>query len=179
MTQKIGQFLSYILRHHPEEVGVSLDEHGWVEVDRLIQAVGEHGKYQLMLALLQDIVENNEKKRYSFSEDGLWIRANQGHSVDVDVELEEREPPSVLYHGTAKKFVESIQREGLVSKSRLYVHLSESVETASQVGRRHGELFLYEVNSRQMYEDGFRFFISVNGVWLTENVPVSYLLTYE
>lgn len=172
---KVGKFLSLILRHQPEAIGISLDEHGWANVDELINGVNRTGKYQLDRDILEEIVRSNNKQRYSFNEDHQLIRANQGHSIPVDVELEQKTPPVILYHGTGEKYVASIDRDGLLPKSRLYVHLSSSVETAINVGSRHGKPVVYLVDCKSMVSDGYQFFLSVNGVWLTKSVPVQYL----
>lgn len=165
-----SKFLSLILRHKPQIVGIELDEHGWAEVDELIRRVKG-----LDLEKLEKIVATDEKRRYSFSADKKLIRANQGHSIPVDVELEELKPPKILYHGTAERFSASIKAQGLLKMSRLYVHLSSDVETAEKVGRRHGKAKIFLVESGKMFFDGYKFFKSVNGVWLTENVPAKYL----
>ena len=165
-----SKFLSLILRHKPQIVGIELDEHGWAEVDELIRRVKN-----LDLATLEQIVATDEKQRYSFSADKKLIRANQGHSIPVDVELEELKPPEILYHGTSENFAASIKLQGLLKKSRLYVHLSSDIETATKVGRRHGKPKIFLVESLKMFDDGYKFFRSVNGVWLTEHVPVKYL----
>ena len=166
----MSKFLSLILRHKPQIVGIELDEHGWADVAELIRRVKG-----LDLATLEQIVATDEKRRYSFSADKKLIRANQGHSIAVDVELEELEPPEVLYHGTAERFSASIRAQGLLKMSRLYVHLSNDVETAEKVGRRHGKAKIFLVASGKMFADGYKFFRSVNGVWLTEHVPPKYL----
>jgi len=127
------------------------------------------------MKILEEIVRTDEKQRYSFNEDKTLIRANQGHSINVDVELEEKEPPDYLYHGTGKKYVDSISKNGIISKSRLYVHLSSDYETAINVGERHGDPRVYRIRSRDMYKDGYRFYLSKNNVWLTKEVPVIYL----
>ena len=171
---KIGKYISLLLRHHPEEAGLTLDEHGWVETEKLIAAVAQ-SYAGFTRAALDEIVATNNKKRYSYSEDGLRIRANQGHSVQVDVELEERVPPPVLWHGTAERFAESIQAQGLVSGSRLYVHLSADTDTARTVGKRHGKPVIFRVDCERMTADGYKFYLSVNGVWLTKHVPPRYL----
>ena len=131
--------------------------------------------YDFNQEMLEEIVATDNKQRYAFNEDHTLIRANQGHSVPVDVELEEVQPPEILYHGTGEKYVKSITEQGLVPKSRLYVHLSVDRETAVKVGQRHGKPVVYEVNSGCMQRDGFTFYRSVNGVWLTKAVPVKYL----
>ena len=166
----MSKFLSLILRHKPQIVGIELDEHGWADVAELIRRVKG-----LDLATLEQIVATDEKRRYSFSADKKLIRANQGHSIAVDVELEELEPPEVLYHGTAERFSASIMAQGLLKMSRLYVHLSSDIETAEKVGRRHGVPKIFLVESGKMFIDGYKFFKSVNGVWLTEHGPAKYL----
>lgn len=125
--------------------------------------------------ILEKIVRTGNKQRYSFNEDKTLIRANQGHSIDVNVELQKKEPPKVLYHGTGKKYISSIDKIGLLPKSRLYVHLSADEDTAITVGKRHGKPIVYEVLSHKMYRDGYEFYQSVKGIWLTKNVPIQYL----
>lgn len=168
-----SKFLSLILRHKPQIVGLQLDEHGWAEVDDLIRKFNR--RRPLDRPTLEKIVAEDEKQRYSFSADGKLIRANQGHSISVDLELEELEPPKILYHGTAERFGSSIIAQGLLKKSRLYVHLSADIETATKVGKRHGIPKIFAVESGKMFADGYKFFRSVNGVWLTEHVPAKYL----
>lgn len=170
---KTSRYLSFILRHKPETIGISLDEHGWAEVNALIEGIAK--THKMDMEILEEIVRTDEKQRYSFSEDKRLIRANQGHSIAVDVELPLTEPPEYLLHGTGEKYVESIERQGLLHKSRLYVHLSADEETARQVGKRHGKPVIYRVAAGQMWRDGMPFYFSVNGVWLTENVPLKYL----
>lgn len=166
-----------VLRHKPDAVGIQLDAHGWAEVSAIVSAFSKMGTFTV--AMLNEIVRDDEKKRYSFSADGTKIRANQGHSVKVDVELKEAVPPEVLYHGTGRKYVESIDKEGLLPRQRLYVHLSVDVETALKVGKRHGEPFIYIILAGKMVEAGYKFFLSENGVWLTKAVPVKFLRSYE
>jgi putative RNA 2'-phosphotransferase len=166
-----------ILRHKPGVIGITLDEHGWADVSELIEGVNK--VYPLDMETLEEIVRTNEKQRFSFNEDKTKIRANQGHTIPVDVELEEKEPPEFLYHGTADKYVESIDCTGLEPRQRLYVHLSTDKEMAAKVGQRHGKPVVYRVNSGQMAADGYRFYLSVNGVWLTKAVPVKYLEKYN
>lgn len=168
-----SKFISLILRHKPETIGITLDEHGWANVDELIAGVAK--THPIDMAILEQIVAEDEKQRYSFNEDKTLIRANQGHSIPVDVELEEKQPPEFLYHGTGEKYVSSINEQGLIPKSRLYVHLSSDEATALKVGQRHGKPFIYKVKSAEMYKDGYKFYRSVNGVWLTKSVPVKYL----
>ena len=169
-----SKYIALILRHKPETIGIKLDEHGWADVSELIAGVSK--THPLDMELLEKIVSEDEKQRYSFNEEKTLIRANQGHSVPVDVELAETEPPEVLYHGTGEKYVSSIDAQGLIAKSRLYVHLSKDVETALNVGQRHGKPVIYEVKSGEMNRDGFKFYLSVNGVWLTKVVPIKYLV---
>ena len=168
-----SRYISLILRHKPETIGITLDEHGWANVDELIAGVSR--THPLTMELLQEIVRTDEKQRYSFNEDKTLIRANQGHSIPVDVELPELEPPAILYHGTGQKYVESIDRQGLLPKSRLYVHLSTDRDTAMKVGKRHGTPVIYTIQAGKMFADGYLFYRSVNGVWLTKEVPIEYL----
>lgn len=169
----LSRFLSFILRHKPESIGIKLDEHGWARVDELISGVNK--THFLTMEMLEEIVRTDEKMRYSFNSDKTLIRANQGHSIPVDVEPKELDPPSVLYHGTAEKYVDSIEKNGLIPKSRLYVHLSSDFETAVNVGSRHGNPVVYSVDAKSMLRDGYKFYLSENGVWLTNEVPASYL----
>ena len=168
-----SKFLSLILRHKPETIGIKLDEHGWADVSELISGISKTRPFDMKM--LEEIVRTDNKQRYSFNEDKTLIRANQGHSIPVDVELEKKTPPEFLYHGTGEKFVSSIDKEGLLSKSRLYVHLSKDTDTAVKVGSRHGKPVVYRVEAGKMADDGYEFFLSVNGVWLTKAVPAEYL----
>ncbi len=172
-NQDICKFISLILRHKPEVIGITLDEHGWAQVDELIAGISKSREFSM--DMLEEIVRTDSKQRYSFNEDKTLIRANQGHSIPVDVELEKRIPPDVLWHGTGEKYVESINKVGLIPKSRLYVHLSKDYNTAKTVGGRHGKPVVYQVDTKAMAEDGYSFYFSVNGVWLTKVVPVQYL----
>ena len=166
-----------VLRHKPDAVGIKLDTHGWAEVSAIVSAFSKMGTFTV--AMLNEIVRDDEKKRYSFSADGTKIRANQGHSVKVDVELKEAVPPDVIYHGTGREYIESINKEGLLPRQRLYVHLSGDVETALKVGKRHGEPFIYKILAGKMVDAGYKFYLSENGVWLTKAVPVKFLRSYE
>ncbi len=170
---KISKYISLILRHKPEAAGITLDEHGWADVGELIRGIQKTQRFNM--EMLEEIVRTDQKQRYSFNEDKTRIRANQGHSIPVDVELPVTEPPEILWHGTGQKYVESIDWTGLIPKGRLYVHLSGDRETAVKVGSRHGKPMVYQVDSGQMAKDGYLFFRSVNGVWLTKQVPVKYL----
>ena len=171
--RETSKFISLILRHKPDAIGITLDEHGWANVEDLIAGIARTRIFDA--AMLDEIVATDEKQRYSFTEDKSLIRANQGHSVPVDVDLAERVPPAILYHGTGKKYVQSINEIGLIPKSRLYVHLSADVETATKVGARHGEVRIYTVNTEAMIQDGCKFYLSANGVWLTKEVPNKYI----
>jgi len=174
----ISKYISLILRHKPEVIGIRLDEHGWADVEELVNGVAKT-KAGFNREALETIVRTDNKQRYSFNGDKTLIRANQGHSVPVDVELEECRPPEYLWHGTGEKYMASIDREGLLPKSRLYVHLSKDIDTAVNVGRRHGRPVVYKVLSGEMYHDGIKFYLSKNGVWLTKNVPARYLEKME
>lgn len=169
---KTSKYISLILRHKPETIGISLDEHGWANVKDLIDGVNK--THKLDMKMLEEIVATDDKQRYSFNEDKTKIRANQGHSIDVDVELEEAVPPEMLWHGTGIKYVKSIDAEGLISKSRLYVHLSSDPNTAIDVGKRHGSPAIYCIDALRMHNDGYKFYKSKNGVWLTKHVPTEY-----
>lgn len=171
--ESTSKYLSLILRHKPETIGIKLDEHGWADVDELIAGISK--THDFSMEILEEIVRTDNKQRFSFNDDKTLIRANQGHSIPVDVELEKVEPPEFLYHGTGEKYRNSIDQSGLIPKSRLYVHLSGDVETAINVGKRHGKPIVYKVHSGEMQKDGYEFFRSVNGVWLTKEVPAKYL----
>ena len=175
--KETSKFISLILRHKPESIGITLDEHGWANVDELITGISK--TQPIDKSMLEQIVAEDEKQRYSFNEDKTLIRANQGHSISVDVDLEEKEPPEHLYHGTGEKYVDSIAVQGLIPKSRLYVHLTSDIDTAMKVGQRHGKPIIYMVNSGEMFRDGYKFYQSVNGVWLTKEVPFSYMEKQE
>ena len=166
--------MSLILRHNPGRVGIELDESGWVDVDVLIAAMNANGK-SVDRNIIDEVVETNDKKRFTFSDDGSKIRANQGHSINVDLKLESKEPPEFLYHGTATKNLASIKVEGLDKRNRQHVHLSSDKVTATKVGQRHGKVVILNVRSGDMHRAGFEFFLSKNGVWLTDNVPVEYI----
>ena len=174
--EKLSKFISLILRHKPEEIGITLDDFGWAKVEDLINGINKSGK-KIDMEILEEIVRTDNKQRYSFNEDKTKIRANQGHSIPVKVDLKELEPPETLYHGTATKSLKGIQKQGIKSMSRLYVHLSKDFETAKQVGTRHGECVILVINAKRMYEDGIKFYLSENGVWLTEYIDTKYILS--
>jgi putative RNA 2'-phosphotransferase len=175
---KTSKFLSLVLRHEPELIGIELDPAGWVSVSELLRACQAHGR-SLTLEELREVVLNNDKQRFSFSEDGLKIRANQGHSVPVELGYSAAVPPDILYHGTVEKFLSSIRKEGLKRGARHHVHLSHDAETAVRVGKRRGTPLLLRVESGRMQQDGYQFFLSANGVWLTGHVPPGYLIFAE
>lgn len=170
----LSKLLSLSLRHKPETLGLTLDENGWVTVDALLAGARAAGK-RLDLPLLREIVETNNKQRFAFSEDGLRIRANQGHSVEVALDLSPVAPPETLLHGTATRFLDAILAEGLDKRQRHHVHLSENADTARQVGSRYGKVVLLKVDAGRMHRDGHQFFRTENGVWLTDAVPHTYL----
>ena len=168
-----SKFLSLVLRHQPEVIGLSLDDAGWADIDTLIRLSQAHKP--LTRALIEQVVEENSKQRFAISEDGRRIRANQGHSIDVELGLRPLAPPTLLYHGTATRFVEAIRREGLVKRSRQHVHLSADADTATAVGARHGKPSVLIVRAGEMSAAGHAFFRSENGVWLTDTVPVGFI----
>lgn len=172
--RKISKFLSLILRHQPAIIGIVLDEYGWVEVEILLQKMAESNR-QITIDVLRQVVANNDKKRFTFNDDGTKIRANQGHSIAVNLDLPKQIPPKVLYHGTAQRFINSIQKQGLQKRNRQHVHLSDNIETATMVGKRHGEVVVLEIAAEKMHRNGFSFFLSKNGVWLTHEVPPAYI----
>ena len=171
---RVSKILSLVLRHQPEKVGVTLDREGWVSVSTLLEALEAHG-LRLTLDELREVVRSNDKQRFSFSPDGLQIRASQGHSVKIELGYEPLQPPPTLYHGTAERFLPSIKQQGLSRGRRHHVHLSEQEATAHTVGRRYGRPVILKIASGAMHADGHAFFRSANGVWLTEQVPVRYI----
>lgn len=172
---RISKLLSYGLRHAPEDVGIQLDAAGWTGVPALLAALAKMGEVVTVQDLV-DVVRNSDKQRFALSPDAARVRANQGHSVHVDLGLEPREPPAQLFHGTVQRFLDGIRAEGLVRGSRRHVHLSPDRETAHKVaGRRRGSAVLLTVRAAAMHADGLVFFLSANGVWLTEHVPARYI----
>lgn len=172
-SDQLSKFISLVLRHDPSAAHITLDKHGWADVDKLLAGINDTGR-KINRDMLEEIVAADQKRRYSFNQDKTLIRANQGHSILVDVELKEQEPPELLYHGTASRFLDSIEKEGLKPMSRLYVHLSKDIDTAMEVGKRHGSPVVLKVHSGDMYRDGCKFYFSENGVWLTKQVNVTY-----
>ena len=167
---RIAKYITLLLRHQPEKEHLSIDKYGYVFIKDLIS------KLKLSLSELDIIVKTDNKSRFSYDTSKKKIRCSQGHSIDVDVQLKEEEPPDILYHGTSWKYVESIFKTGIEKRNRLYVHLSKDVETATTVGKRHGELYIFEIDTKKMYKDGIKFYLSENKVWLTEYIDVMYLL---
>ena len=173
-NNKLSVFVSLILRHKPEVINISLDKEGYANVNELIDGINASGR-KITMEILEDIVNTDDKCRYSFNENKTKIRANQGHSVKVDVGLREVNPPKVLYHGTADRNLDSILNFGIKKGSRLYVHLSDNLETATKVGKRHGNPCVLQVNAERMSKDGYKFYLSDNGVWLVDFVPNFYV----
>lgn len=171
----ISKKLSYTLRHHPESIGLVLDKEGWANVSELLDGLAKDN-VKVSMEDLQEVVAQNDKKRFAFSEDFKKIRASQGHSIDIELGYGAKTPPEILYHGTSTKSLDSIKEQGLLKQNRHHVHLSADKETAQKVGSRHGKPVVLIVNAKEMQQAGFEFFISENGVWLTETVPVDYLV---
>lgn len=181
MNKNNSKFLSLVLRHKPETIGIQLDKNGWVSIGRLLDQMEVHGR-MIDYEELMDIVNNNDKKRFEikkadFGDNGYddLIRAAQGHSVKVDLDLKSERPPFKLYHGTVKKYVDNIMKKGLLKMNRHAVHLSEDIQTAITVGSRRGKVVILEINSGAMYSENIKFYKSKNGVWLTDNVPSKYI----
>lgn len=177
MEKKINQvskFMSLVLRHKPDEIGLHLNENGWANVQELIDKMNASGA-GVDFNLINTVVETNDKKRFSFNEDKKMIRANQGHSIEVELQLKEVQPLDFLYHGTVEKFIEVIKKEGLQKMQRQHVHLSKDTETAIKVGARRGKPVILTINAGAMYTDGYKFYLSENGVWLTDEVPARYI----
>jgi putative RNA 2'-phosphotransferase len=171
---KLSKFISYVLRHRPDSIGLTLDSQGWASIDELIDKSSAGGTGFGRADLLK-MVGGNDKKRFSVSDDGQRIRAAQGHSVTVQLGLVAQQPPHVLYHGTATRFVGAILAEGLKPQSRQQVHLSTDEATAHDVGQRHGKPAILQVEALRMHAEGFGFFLADNGVWLTDHVPPAFL----
>ncbi len=168
-----SKFLSLLLRHQPETIGIELDLQGWANIDELIERSAT--KCPLNRPLIEEVVRTNDKQRFALSECKNFIRANQGHSIAVELALEPQTPPQTLFHGTATRFVESIQQQGLDKRQRQHVHLSDNRETATKVGSRHGKPIILSVRAADMHTAGLVFYRSANGVWLTNHVPAEYI----
>lgn len=171
----LSRFISLVLRHKPEAVKVTIGEDGWTNTKTLIENINKFSKYNITMDLLEKIVKEDDKGRYSFNEDKSQIRANQGHSIDVNMKFDKIVPPEFLYHGTADKYIYSISKEGIKKRTRNFVHLSKDIDTAIKVGSRHGNCKVLKIRAWDMYKDDYKFFISENGVYLTEYVPVKYI----
>ena len=171
---KISKFVSLVLRHKPQNIGITLSKDGWANVYELIEKIKLTGR-NINKDILERVVLYNDKKRFSFNEDHTLIRANQGHSIDVDLQFEDKEPPEILFHGTSISSIESIKQEGIKKMGRLHVHLSLTEETAKKVGERHGKPAIIKINSKKMYEDGIKFYLSENKVWLCDYVDPKYI----
>jgi len=168
--KQTSKFLSLLLRHKPETIGLKLDKNGWADIDELIEKSKD---FILTRALIDSVVKQNDKQRFII--DGNKIRANQGHSIEIDLELKSITPPEILYHGTARRFLDSIMETGLTKQKRQHVHLSKEIETATRVGMRHGKVVILKVDAKRMHEEGYAFYLSENGVWLTNGVPKEFL----
>lgn len=166
--------LSYLLRHNPAKFGLTLDAQGWCGVDELLVAFARRN-IEFTREMLEHLVENNDKKRFAFNEDGTKIRASQGHSIEVELNYQTARPPVLLYHGTSERFLASILGQGLQKRRRHHVHLSADAETALKVGQRHGKAVVLTIQAGKMFSDGHIFYCSANGVWLTDEVPPAYL----
>jgi len=171
---KISKFLSLVLRHKPEKIGLTLDNAGWVSVDELIAKMQSHG-HRINRELLIEIVSSSDKQRFAFNDGQTHIRANQGHSIQVNLDYESAKPPPVLFHGTVGKFLEAIAEQVLCKMERHHVHLSADEITASKVGQRRGKPVILKINSTKMHKDGYEFFLSDNNVWLVKHVPPAYI----
>jgi putative RNA 2'-phosphotransferase len=173
MKKLIG-LLSLVLKHRPEEIGLTLDPKGWARVDELLTCLNKkHGPFTC--ADLEKLVNSHEPRRFSFTDDGTAIRANEGHSIEIELVAVPKKPPEFLYHGTATRFMDLIEREGLSKMSRQQVHLSRGIRPAHDAGEKHGKPIILEISSNVMHNHGHQFFLSENGVWLTESVPPDYL----
>ncbi|MEO8404580.1 MAG: RNA 2'-phosphotransferase [Chitinophagaceae bacterium] len=170
----VSKFLSLVLRHQPETIGLQLDANGWAVVAELIEKSANHDQ-PFSKEELDEIVTTNDKQRFIFNDDHTKIRANQGHSIDVELNLPAVEPPELLYHGTVARFIGNIKVDGLQKMQRQHVHLSKDTETAIIVGDRRGKALILSINSGHMHADGFKFYLSANGVWLTDIVPATYI----
>lgn len=175
---KLSRFLSLVLRHKPEEIGITLDKNGWVDVKELIEKIKLSSRY-IDIEILERIVREDDKGRYSFDEKKEKIRANQGHSIIVELDLKEIMPSTILYHGTATRFLERIKEKGIIKGKRQYVHLSDNIETAKSVGKRHGEVVILPIDIEGLNKIGHKFYLSENKVWLSDDIPSKYILWDE
>lgn len=177
MYTKLSKYISYLLRHNPGDLNLSMDHNGWVSCKELIDKIHKTGKYIINIDILKQIVKEDDKQRYAFSSNGDYIRANQGHSISVDMDYTPVKPPDYLYHGTDARFMRNImESNGLSPMSRQYVHLSDNVNTALAVAMRHGNTpIIFHIDTKRMDKDGIKFYKSENNVWLVKHVPAQYL----
>ena len=173
--KQISKLLSLLLRHSPETAHLNMDKEGWVSIDELCTNLRLYKGININIETIRYIVETNDKQRFCISSCGKKIRANQGHSISVDLSFEVKVPPEILYHGTAECFVYSIMGSGIKAMTRQYVHLSSTEETAITVGCRRGKPIVFKINAQKMCEDGYKFYLSENKVWLTDFVPKEYI----
>jgi putative RNA 2'-phosphotransferase len=173
-NKRISKLLSLVLRHSPDTIGITLDENGWTETTILIDKITDSG-VSINMDVLKYVVDSNAKKRFAFNETFNLIRANQGHSVDIELGYSPKQPPAILYHGTGAGSVSEIEKTGLLKMSRHHVHLSADVETAMKVGQRHGRPVVFEILAGEMFLNKFEFYMADNGVWLTDHVPVNFI----
>ncbi len=171
---RLSKYLSYMLRHNPQSIGIELDNAGWVSVESLIAASRKHGK-DIRAKDIYEIIRHSDKQRFTLSRDGKYIRANYGHSINVELGYEPEQPPATLYHGTARRFVPTIRKQGLLPQNRQFVHLAVDRDSATTVGQRHGRPVILDIDSRGMYQDGYTCYQSDAGIWLTKRVPPSYI----
>ena len=177
---RISKLMCFYLRHNPDAGNLTMDKHGWVDIEELVNSINNTKSYVVDKELIYEIVKEDNKQRYSLNENKTKIRANQGHSIPVDVDLQTKIPEmDYLYHGTATKYESSINEQGLIPKKRLYVHLSDNISLAKEVGLRHGDVIIYQVNCKEMIKDGYEFKYSENGIWLINEVPVKYIKKLE
>jgi len=175
---RVSKLLSFALRHNPESIGVIMDDNGWVEISNLLDCLVREG-LSISKTELEEVVETNDKKRFAFNDDETKIRASQGHSVKIDLSLDSEMPPVILYHGTAYASIPSIIGQGLIKGNRMHVHLSSDIDTALRVGSRKGRPIVLSVRAQIMHNDGYKFYKSANGVWLTDSVPARYMQILE
>ena len=175
-NNSLNKFICLILRHNPSLIGITLDQNGWADTQKLLNGLNMAGK-KINMEQLIAIVNTDNKNRFSFNFDKSKIRANHGHSLSVDLDLTESVPPDLLYHGTSEKFIDSIKQNGIQKRTRQHVHLSTDIEKAIAVGKRHGNPVVLIINTKQMFLDGYKFYLSENGVWLTDSVPYQYVLS--
>ncbi len=175
MSKEISKLMSLVLRHDPGRLGLTLDANGWTAIEPLIKRIRGAGYPAFDRPTLDAVVKNNDKQRFTVSDDGQSIRAAQGHSIQIDLGLQPSRPPALLYHGTAAGFIESIREQGLIPGRRQHVHLSMDRDTAVKVGGRHGSPVVLTVEAGKMFDVGISFYQAENGVWLTDLVPVEYL----